>query len=229
LWAEVFSRVNVLKSALVEEIPALADALKVDLVVLAALDSGFASIRAVRFIEETLMTFLRVPLCIIGRHSDRKPWSENGIRRVLLPVSLPSDVRLRLRFACHLAESHHARLTVLHAFGSRRESVRPWERTPVAVEAQLPISELRRDGILCPIEVTVAEGDPATAIVKFDAIRKHDLIIMGTPGLADPAPRYGNRVVQTVISEAGCPVVVLGRSIDPASAFVGAVTPLSLA
>lgn len=87
------------------------------------------------------------------------------------------------------------------------------------MRSQLPILELLREGVLCPLEITVAEGDPATAILKFDAIRQHDLIVMGSPGCT----ARGSGVLQTVMFGSRCPLIVLGRSIDQPSGSVGPV------
>lgn len=228
LWADLLSNVSVLKSTPPEEIPALAESLKVDRVVLTKLGDSVARPRAGRSVEQNLMTSLKVPLYIMGGVLGTGLWSGKGIRRVLLPISLDSNVGLHLRFACQLAQSHQARLTVLHAFGSTGTNERPWERTPVAVEAQLPISELKQEGILYPMEVTVCEGDPARAILKFDETRQHDLIIMGGPG-RDTLPHiYRNGAVHNVIAGARCPVIVLGRSLDAMSGFVRPISRLGL-
>jgi nucleotide-binding universal stress UspA family protein len=224
LWADLLSNVFVLKTTSAEEIPALAQSLKVDRVVLIRLGDSVARPRAGRSIEQDLMTSLTVPLCIMGRAMGTGLWSGTGIRKVLLPVSLQSNVGLHLRFACQLAQSHHARLTVLHAFGGHGTTERPWDRTPVAVEAQLPISDLKQEGILCPMEVAVCEGDPGRAILKFDATKQHDLIIMGGPGRETPPHIYRNGAVHNVIAEARCPVIVLGRSLDAMSGFVRPVS-----
>jgi len=151
-------------------------------------------------------------------------WSSKGIRRVLLPISLRSNVGLHLRFACKLSQLHQARLTVLHAFGDRGTNEHPWERTPVAVEAKLPISDLKQEGIICPLEIAVCEGDPARAILRFDGTKQHDLIIMGGPGRETLPHIYRNGAVHNVIAEARCPVIVLGRTLD---AEAGVVRPVS--
>ena len=220
LWADLLSNVVVLKSTSAEEIPALAQSLKVDRVVLIRLGDSVARPRAGRSIEQDLMTSLTVPLCIMGRAMGTGLWSGTGIRKVLLPVSLQSNVGLHLSFACQLAQSHHAGLTVLHAFGAHGTTERLWDRTPVAVEAQLPISALKQEGILCPMEIVVREGDPARAILTFDATKQHDLIIMGGPGRETPPHIYRNGAVHNVIAEARCPVIVLGRSLDAMSGFI---------
>jgi nucleotide-binding universal stress UspA family protein len=220
LWADLLSNVVVLKSKSADEIPALAESLKVDRVVLTKLGDSVARPRAGRSVEQDLMTSLTVPLCIMSGSMGAGLWSVTGIRRVLLPISLQSNVGLHLRFACQLAQSHNARLTVLHAFGGRGMIERPWDRTPVAVEAQLPISDLKQGRILCPMEVVVCEGDPARSILKFDATKQHDLIIMGGPRRDTPPHVYRNGAVHNVIAEARCPVIVLGRSLDAMSGFV---------
>jgi hypothetical protein len=70
-------------------------------------------------------------------------------------------------------------LTVLHVFENRETDEQPWARTPVAVEAKLPITELKHEGILCPMEISVCEGYPARQILNFLERKPHDLIIMG--------------------------------------------------
>jgi nucleotide-binding universal stress UspA family protein len=224
LWADSLSNVSVLKSAPPAEIPALAESLKVDRVVLTKLGDSVARPRAGKSVEQDLMTSLRVPLCFMSGVMGAGLWSSKGIRRVLLPISLRSNVGLHLRFACKLAQLHQARLTVLHAFGGRGTNERPWERTPVAVEAQLPISDLKQEGIICPMEIAVCEGDPGRAILNFDATNQHDLIIMGGPGRETPPHIYRNGAVHDVIAEARCPVVVLGLSLDATSGFVRPVS-----
>jgi nucleotide-binding universal stress UspA family protein len=214
LWADLLSNVVVLKSTPVEQIPALAESLKVDRVVLTTPGSSVAHPRAGLSVEQHLMTSLTMPLCAMSRQMGTGMWNDRSIRKVLLPLSLQSDIGLHLRFACHLALSHQARLTVLHAFGNRGTNERWSERTPVAVEARLPISDLRQEGILCPMDVAVCEGEPAKAILKFDATRQHDLIVMGGPGRVTLPQNYRNGVVHNVIAEARCPVIVLGRSLD---------------
>ncbi len=223
-WASLLTNVVVLKSTSAEQIPALAQSLKVDRVVLIKLGDSVARPRTGRSVEQDLMTSLTMPLCIMSGSMGTGLWNETGIRRVLLPISLQSNFGLNMRFACRLAQSHQARMTVLHAFGGRGRTDCPWEPTPLAVEAHLPISELWQEGILCPMAVAVREGDPAKAILEFDAAKQHDLIIMGGPSRDTLPHTYRAGVVHNVIAGARCPVIVLGRSLDAVSGYIGPVS-----
>ena len=220
-WGAPMSGVEVLKSTTVDQIPGLAYSLNVDRVVSVALGNGPMPMRLSVPIEEELIDSLRIPLCIMGGRPETKSWCNDEIRRILLPVSFESDLKLHFRFASQLALAHQARLTVLHVFRNQERSLHSWERTPVAVQSQLPIVELMRDGLLCPMEVTVAEGDPASAILKLNAKRQHDLIVMGSP--AGCSDRDGG-VLQTVMFGARCPLIVLGRCIDASQGSIGSVT-----
>ena len=120
-------------------------------------------------------------------------------------------------------------MTVLHVFENRGPSDNPWERTPLAVEARLPIQELRHEGILCPTEIAVREGYPAKQILNFNEQKVHDLIIMGGPRLANSARVPGHGVTQSVIAEARCPVLMLGRALESASDSTESISQVNLA
>lgn len=62
------------------------------------------------------------------------------------------------------------------------------------------------------MEVVVREGDPVTEIVGFSSFTNQDFIILGPPGSWSGSWQVGARVVNRVISEARCPVIVVRSS-----------------
>jgi len=212
-----------------ERVPALAESLGADQVVLTTPAIGFARFRTLKGAENDLLRSLTVPILIFGVRQDPSPWTGSGFRRILLPITLGPHLGFQLRFACRFARRHRGRVTVLHVFESGGKNERTWERTPVAVEGKLPISELKREGILCPLEITVCEGYPARKILSFNENRPHDLIIMGGPSRSNSIYSMGHSLAEAVIAEARCPVLMLGSAIGSDSVSVEPIPQVTLA
>jgi nucleotide-binding universal stress UspA family protein len=228
LWAETLSETTVLNSARLLQVPQMAESVGADIVVLVAPDSGITQLNTVPF-EIGLLGSLDVPILIFGKHMDLSSWKHNNFYRILLPVTFGPGLLYRLRFACRLACRYHARLTVLHVFESHMSTKSQWDRTPAAVEGKLPISQLRREGILCPMEITVCEGYPERAILRFSELRHHDLIIMGDPRQDILHGQFGHSTVHGVIADAHCPVLILGSTIETACTSIESVSQLAFA
>jgi len=64
------------------------------------------------------------------------------------------------------------------------------------------------------LETTVAEGDPAEAILNTAAARKSDLIVMSTHGYSGVTRWIMGSVTERVLSNAPCPVLII-RSAQP--------------
>jgi nucleotide-binding universal stress UspA family protein len=219
LWAEILSDATVLKSAPLEQVAAIAESIHADIVVVVSPDSSSTRFSMASF-EFDLLGSVQVPILIFGKYTDISSWSTKSFRSILLPITFGPGLASQFRFACQFARRYQARLTVLHVFESREPNGHSWERTPVAVEARLPISELKRERILCPMEIAVCEGYPERAILRFNERKHHDLIIMGCPRSEPLRRRFGHSVVRGVIAEARCPVLVIGGAVEahPASA-----------
>lgn len=224
LWAEILSEVTIVKNTPIERIPALAASLGAELVVLTIPAVGQIRFRNENGFEIDLFSSLPLPILTFGLRMNMSVWQGTEFRRILLPITFGPDQGTQLRFACRFARRYRGRVTVLHVFESRGADEQPWDRTPVAVEAKLPISELRHEGILCPLEIAVREGYAARQILNFHERRGHDLIIMGAPRLGSPVRGFGHGVTEAVIAEARCPVLVLGRAIESISASADLAT-----
>jgi nucleotide-binding universal stress UspA family protein len=218
LWAEILSEVTVMRNTPIERISSLADSLAAEMVVLTKADIGRISFRKGTGLETDLFGSLEVPVLICGARSDMSSWNPHAAGKILVPVSFRPGIGLQMRFACRYARRHHGRVTVLHVFEKGNPISQPWERTPVTVEAQLPIAELKREGIMCPLEIAVCEGYADRKILAFNEQKPHDLIIMGGPRGRDSLQTFGRSVTEEVIAEARCPVLILGDAIMPDSA-----------
>ncbi len=217
LWAEILSEVTIVKNTPIERIPALAASLGAELVVLTMPAVGRMRFRNGNGLETDLFSSLPLPILTFGLRMNMSVWQGTEFRRILLPITFGPDQGTQLRFACRFARRYHGRVMVLRVFESCSADEQPWDRTPVAVEAKLPISELRREGILCPLEIAVSEGYAARQILHFQEQKSCDLIIMGGSRMGNPIRGLGHGVTETVIAEAHCPVLVLGRAIESIS------------
>lgn len=218
LWAEILSEVTVLKNTPVERIPALADSLGADLAVLTTPEIGRVPFRRDGNVDVDLFGSLAVPIWIFGVGMKMtSSWDARQVHKILVPITFGPELGTQLRFACRFARRHRGRLTVLHVFEDQTSNIHPWEQTPVAVEAKLPISELKEEGIMCSMEVVVSEGHPDRKILAFNERKPHDLILMGGPGKRSPLQAFPRGVTEAVITEAQCPVLILGELIMRAS------------
>ena len=229
LWAEILSEVTVVKNTPIERIPAFADSLAVDLVVFTTPAVGLIRFRAGNGFETDLFASLAVPILIFNARTNMNGWNGREFRKILLPITFGPDLGFQLRFACRFARRFHGRVTVLHVFENLETDEQPWARTPVAVEAKLPITELKHEGILCPMEIAVCEGYPARQIVNFHERKPHDLIIMGGRHHSNSVRGLGHGVAATVIAEARCPVLILGSAIESVPASLESDSQLTLA
>ncbi len=61
----------------------------------------------------------------------------------------------------------------------------------------------------CEIHTELLEGDPATAIIDVAAVRKSEIIIMGSRGLGRLAGLVLGSTSQKVVAHAPCPVLIV--------------------
>jgi nucleotide-binding universal stress UspA family protein len=218
LWAEILSEVTVLKNIPIDRIPVFAESLGADWVVLTAPETGRIQFRSNSTRSGDLFESLPIPVMICGpQMRQTRSWDGRELRKILVPITFGPDLPLQIRFACRFAKRHHGRLTVFHTFESPLASSRYWERTPLVVEQRLPISELKNEGIMCPMEIAIAEGYPDRQILSFNERKPHDLILMGGPRRRHPLQTIAHSVAEQVIAGSQCPVFLLGSALASAS------------
>lgn len=66
---------------------------------------------------------------------------------------------------------------------------------------------------MCPMEITVSEGYPERKILSYNQQRPHQLIVMGGPHSRNVLHRFGHSVSEIVMTEARCPVLILGTAL----------------
>jgi nucleotide-binding universal stress UspA family protein len=227
LWAEILSEATILRTSRFEQVPQIVESIAADIVLLIAPDRRATLLNAPHFDAGVLGSF-EPPILVFSRRADLDSWYSDDFHRVLVPITFGPGLARQLRFACSFARHYHARLNVLHVFEGRGRVEHHWERTPVSVEARLPLANLKRERILCPMEITVYEGYPEQAIPRFNERRRCDLIIMGGPNLSAQRSS-GHSVVDSVTAEALCPVVIIGQSRKTTAAGIQSVPKLTSA
>lgn len=227
LWAEILSEATILRSSGFEQVPQIADSIGADIVLLLAPDSRATPLNAPQF-DAGLLGSFEAPVLVFSRHVDLDSWNRDNFHRVLVPVTFGPGLAGQLRFACSFARRYHARLTVLHVFEGRGPVELHWERTPVAIEARLPLEDLKREGMLCPMEIAVGDGYPEQAIPRFNERNHYDLIIMGEPRFSTQRS-FGHSVIESVTTEAHCPVIIIGQGHKTTTARIEAVSTLTSA
>lgn len=210
-WVGIHCEPIVIKDSPEEELHRLVKEHGVDRVLVAMQGGRDGRKFSERAIAEEMLPALGVPVCVIGRGVSPNSQKEKPAGRITLALSLRSDCEAPLGFACRLAQEHHAHLTVMHVFGYRNRDSNIIDRTPMEVASRLPAEMLREAELQCPLEITVREGDAASEILKYDACTNQDFIVLGSPGAPSAVASASASVVHRVVSEARCPVIILGQ------------------
>ena len=211
-WVGITCEPLLLKGSPAQEIQLAAKARGADRVLMATAFEKHRNNAAPKTLAEELLPAISIPICTIGPFLS--PAAADGQRpgNITLALSLQSDVATPLAFASRLAQEHHAKLIVLHVFGDENDGHKQNERSPLAVASQLPADRLREAELTCPLEIAVRKGDPATEIVKFGSCTNQDFIVLGPVG-RQPVQTGSSNIIHRVMTEARCPVIVLGQSL----------------
>jgi nucleotide-binding universal stress UspA family protein len=210
-WVGIPCESIVLKGSPAEEIRFLVESRGVDRIIVTLQDKTDQRGPGSVSIAEEIMSGIGIPVCIIGRCVPSVSRSTRPSGRMTLALSLRSDSKVPLGFACRFAQERRAHLTVLHVFERPDQSAKTVDRTPVAIASRLLAAELREAELFCPLAITVREGDPASEILKYVSCMDQDFIILGSRGLPHGDKRESMSLVQRVVNETQCPVIILGR------------------
>jgi nucleotide-binding universal stress UspA family protein len=229
-WVGIHCDSFVLQGLPSEEIPAFAKFCCADRVIVTTQGDENHRNPGEQTVAEQILSGLEVPACIIGRGVPAPSHTQRMSARVTLALSLRRNSEIPLRFACRFAQGLRTGLTILHVFPRNLEATQDIDRTPIAVASQLPAWALREAELLCPLEVTVREGDAATEILKHDSGVNQDFIILDSSGRGNGLRPEVDGITHRVLSEAHCPVIVLPRKPVEASQLLPplSVFPISL-
>jgi nucleotide-binding universal stress UspA family protein len=144
------------------------------------------------------------------------------IRNILCPVDFSDFSRRAVDHAVAMARWYDSTLTLFHvaavvsvaAYGPGSAGLAP------VVAAHADREELLRSlrrfageeaGAEVPIELDLAEGDVAAAILARTEAKTHDLIVMGTHGRSGFERLLLGSVTEKVLRKATCPVLTVPR------------------
>lgn len=208
-WQGVLAEPIVLKGRPNEQIQTLVQARKVDRVIVAARSGLRQEPSSGRSVAEHLMASLPVPVCVVGSRSCPEMPHDAAVGRVLLALSLRSVRKEYVDFACGVAQARHARLTLLHVIDPSSVGSHERARAHKPVRLRLAALAATHDELPWRPDIAVREGDPAVQIVEEAACPFRDLILLGSSSLKPfPQGRESN-LIDRVIAETRCPVLVL--------------------
>jgi nucleotide-binding universal stress UspA family protein len=150
--------------------------------------------------------------------------SEFAPRSILCPVDLSSASSIVLGWARLFAETYHARVEVLHAdWLEYPPYFLPSQTEELAAEARKHRAAL--DKILAKLaqdslgpnaqrDITILEGHPVEAILKYAEERHPDLIVMGSHGRSGVARMRLGSVAENVMRQAAVPTLVVRTFAD---------------
>jgi nucleotide-binding universal stress UspA family protein len=213
-WVGIACEPFLLRGSPLNEIPLVAAARNADRLLMSAACEKSRKDTASKTWAEELLPKISIPICTVGQCLPATPVNNGRTGHVTLALSLHSDAEMSLAFASRLAQEHRATLTVMHVFGNEENGEKEIERTPLAVASVLPADKLREAELMCPLEVAVRKGDPATEILKSGSCTNQDFIVLGPIGQPQPVRAGTSSIVHRVVSEALCPVIVLGQSLE---------------
>ncbi|MBW4654301.1 MAG: chloride channel protein [Kaiparowitsia implicata GSE-PSE-MK54-09C] len=147
-------------------------------------------------------------------YQTRSPATGRG--RLLLPISNPASAPLLLKLAAAIAQDHHYELELLQVIPVPRNSS-PAETPVRTTQSRRLLRQLEHLGEVwqIPIHTQIrAAHDVAQAILETVTERHVDLVLMGWKGNTGTPGRVFGNVVDTLIRQAPCDVMLvrLGES-----------------
>jgi nucleotide-binding universal stress UspA family protein len=134
------------------------------------------------------------------------------IRSILHPTDFSPRSDYAFRLACGLAKDHGATVTVLHVlpspiavFGS---GIVPAEPENFREEAKKKLREITPPADV-RFERLLAEGEPASEILRIAEERKCEMIVMGTHGWTGLTRLLMGSVAEKVVRKAPCAVLTV--------------------
>jgi nucleotide-binding universal stress UspA family protein len=151
-----------------------------------------------------------------------------AIHNILIPTDFSPRSEYALSLACAVAKDHGANVTVMHVlpppiavFASGIVPPEP-EETRDEIKAKLRAITSPAPGIR--LERLLAEGEPASEILRIAAERKCDMIVMGTHGWTGVTRLLMGSVAEKVVRKAPCAVLTVKTPLAEVPAEPATVT-----
>jgi nucleotide-binding universal stress UspA family protein len=203
-----------------EELPAHADALGADLIVMGARGAGVLRYVLLGSTAERMVSRTSRPLLVARNEQATRPY-----QRVLVPVDFSASSAPALRLARKIAP--HAEITLMHSyevpFAGKMRYAGVDDAVLVRYSGALRDDAHAQLAALCDaVEVprgaivqTVREGDPSREIIELREELGCDLVVMGKHGENFVEELLLGSVTQHVIGAAACDVLVSTAAAAP--------------
>jgi nucleotide-binding universal stress UspA family protein len=142
------------------------------------------------------------------------------LKQILIPIDFSDYSDQALRWGVSLAQKYGAQLLLLHVIPevleevSARESAGEQLVIDLTAEVEAQLHEIARQGLKegVAVDVRVADGEPADAILRMARQEKVDLIVMGTHGRTGLSHLLLGSTAEAVVRTATCPVFMVRAS-----------------
>jgi nucleotide-binding universal stress UspA family protein len=137
----------------------------------------------------------------------------NSIKTILHPTDFSDPAQGSFQLACAMASGMKARLIAFHVvppmvayvddlidYTSPDHELKAWETLR-------RLQQTAQEGYGLEIDIDLAEGDPASEILKVARQRQCDLIVMGTHGRTGLRHLLMGSVAERIVRKASCPVL----------------------
>jgi len=137
----------------------------------------------------------------------------NSMKTILHPTDFSDPAQGSFQLACALASDMKVRLIAFHVvppmvayvddlidYTSPDHELRAWETLR-------RLQQTAQDGYGLEIDIDLAEGDPASEILKVARQRHCDMIVMGTHGRTGLRHLLMGSVAERIVRKASCPVL----------------------
>jgi nucleotide-binding universal stress UspA family protein len=142
------------------------------------------------------------------------------LKQILIPIDFSDYSDQALRWGVSLAQKYGAQLLLLHVIPEVLEEVSARESTgeqlviDLTAEVEAQLHEIARQGLKegVAVDMRVADGEPADAILRMARQEKIDLIVMGTHGRTGLSHLLLGSTAEAVVRAAACPVFTVRAS-----------------
>lgn len=160
-------------------------------------------------VAESLMDSVEVPVCIVGPGAAANPFRGMTTGHIILALSLHRNRPDCVEFAASLASRTRTALTMMHAVDAAGLGEPDKTAAHGVAHAALVALASKVQGPLPPFDIAIHEGSAVRAILKEEASRESDFIIMGSSSHGMVSALFGTSVVHRVVAAARCPVITL--------------------
>jgi nucleotide-binding universal stress UspA family protein len=192
-----------------EEVPAIARSSGADRVLVSAPGEHSTGLDRPA-LAEAIISGLNLPVCIVGRNRSALLRYQRPSRRISLVLSLRARNDTAIAFSSLLAREIHSQLTIMTVIPTGVQGRPGAGDVQAAFISHLPPGILKEAGLVCPIDFSVIEGNPATEILNYECSLKQDCLVLAPPRDAGPIG-CGMSAVYRILREAQCPVFVLSE------------------